>query len=72
MKMEKSKILRRLFLLSLMLALFFGCTKLLFENTIPKQGEIVQVLPDFLRGSFHKEGEKIFYDVDRINEKQIR
>ena len=67
--MEKSKILRRLFLLSLMLALFFGCTKLLFENTIPKQGEIVQVLPDFLRGSFHKEGEKIFYDVDRINEK---
>ena len=69
MKMEKRNILLRFFLLSLLLTHFFGCTKLLFENTVPTQGEIVQVLPGFLRGSFLKEGEKIFYDIERINEK---
>ena len=67
--MDKRKMLLRFFLLSLLLMLSFGCKKLLFENTVPNQGEIVQVLPNFLRGSFNKEGDQILYDVERINQK---
>ena len=67
--MEKNRILQRLFLLSFITMLFCGCTMLLFENPIPNKGEIVQVLPNFLRGKFIKQGEQIFYDIERINER---
>lgn len=67
--MEKTKILEKIFLLSLILTLCFGCTKLLFENTVPKEGEIVKVLPEFLSGKFLKKGEKIYYEIERINKK---
>jgi uncharacterized membrane protein YfcA len=67
--MKKNKISLRFFFSSLMLTLLFGCTKLLFENTVPNQGEIIQVLPEFLSGSFHADEDQIFYDVERVNEK---
>jgi len=51
------------------LTLFFGCTRLLFENPIPNKGEIVQVLPEFLNGQYLKKGEQTYYDIERINDK---
>jgi len=67
--MEKINILKKVFILSLIIILHFGCTKLLFENPVPNEGKIVRVLPKFLSGKFLKKGEKTYYEIERINKK---
>jgi hypothetical protein len=56
-------------LILIVILLSFGCTKLLFENPIPNEGEIVQVLPKYFKGKFLKKGENTYYDIKRFNDK---
>lgn len=49
--------------------LVLGCTKLVFEKPIPKNGEMVQVLPEYFNGKFLKNGEQTYYDIERLSEK---
>lgn len=65
--MKKNKIIRKAVFLPLLLLL--GCTKLLFENPMPNEGEIIRILPGFFDGIYIKKGDNIYYQIERINDK---
>ena len=67
--MKKSRILQWSIILSFLLILCAGCTKLLFERPIPNKGEAIQILPEFFNGKFLKKGEQLYYNIDRIDDK---